>query len=171
MPKETTGTVVAEKPTEASKTRKSYTNWDALAKSGLYPILVNCQSYRPVHMADFSCHTALKIDIPTLQRHINAEHGSAFEIFLKRTDGKESGLWKELSEAGLEAGDFRCGCCSKPLKFHPTSLLQHAKSHAGDTKQRYNQIKDTKSGTVAMFRVTLQTDRPEITEDSEEFAS
>lgn len=168
MPKETTGTAVAEKPAEASKARKAYTNWDALAKSGLVPLVINCQSYRPVHMADFSCHTALKMDVPTLRRHMVSEHGSAFEIFLKRTDGKESPLWQELSAAGLEAGDFRCGCCSKPVRLHPTSILQHSRSHAGDTKQRYNQIKDIKTGVTAMFRVTLQTERPEAVGDEDE---
>lgn len=171
MPKETTGTVVAEKPAEGSKTAKSYTNWDALAKSGLTPILINCQAYRPVHMADFSCHSALPtFNVTNLRKHIASDHGACFEIFFKRTDGKESPLWKELSESGLEAGDIRCGCCSKPVRLHPTSLLQHCKPHAGDTKQRYTQIRDTKQGTVGMFRLTLQTTPPESQlQDTDEF--
>lgn len=153
----------------AAPAAKTYTNWDALAKSGLVPVIINCQAYRPIHLHDASCHTALKFDTATLQRHMDSEHGNAFEIYLRKSDGKPSPLWAELSASGLEAGDFRCGVCDRQLRLHPTSILQHMKPHSGQSKASYREAAGRSSGCVGMLRVTLQKDRPESAlEDDDE---
>lgn len=166
MPKQESVMTVNENPKPVAKT---FTNWDALAKAGLVPLQVDCQAYRPVHLADFSCHTRLKIDSETLRTHMQAEHGGAYELYLKRADGKESPLWKGLTESGLEAGDVRCGVCSKQVRLRPQELLQHMRPHAGDTKQRYREVASVKPGVVGLLRITLQNEVPLASEETDEF--
>jgi hypothetical protein len=104
-----------------------------------------------------------------MQRHMDAEHGGCYEIYLKRAEGKASPLWSELSTAGLEAGDLRCGVCSKQLKLHPASILQHMRPHNGDTKSRFREVASIKTGVVGMLRLTLQLEQPsEQLEDADE---
>ena len=55
----------------ANASKKTYTNWEAFAKAGLIPATLRCQSYKPVHLSDSSCHSNLKFDAATLKRHFD----------------------------------------------------------------------------------------------------
>lgn len=123
-------------PTEQAKpVSKTFTKWDAFAKAGLRPVTITCQAYKPVHLSDRSCHTNLQFSAAAFKRHIEADHGSAIQLTLKKVDGTSSPLWKELSESGLEAHDFRCDICDRQLTFHPTSILSCMRAHSGKTRR------------------------------------
>jgi len=124
-------------PSDAKPIKKSFTNWDAFAKAGLRPVTVTCQAYKPIHLADRSCHTNLQFTAEALTRHLQADHGGAIQLTLKKVDGGNSvgGFWKALSESGLEAHDFRCDVCDKVLRFHPTSILSCMRAHNGKTRR------------------------------------
>ena len=151
------------------KPNKTYTNWEALNGFSLYAL--KCEGYRPIHARNEGCHSALaKIDADTIKRHIAGEHGGGFAFYLQKASNKNSqAIWGDLTTSGLEAQDFRCGCCNAPVRFHPTSLLQHLKPHRGSTKQAYREITSERPGCLGMFYVTLGEARPESTvEDGEE---
>lgn len=120
-----------EQPKAASKT---FTNWDAFAKAGLRPVTITCQAYAPYHRVDRSCHSNLRFKPEDFKRHMPG-CGGALQLTLKKVDGKESALWKELSESGLEAHDFRCDICDKQLAFRPSSILPCLRAHSGKTRR------------------------------------
>ena len=72
----------------ANASKKTYTNWEAFAKAGLIPATLRCQSYKPVHLSDSSCHSNLKFDAATLKRHFDGEHGGGFWVDVRKTEGK-----------------------------------------------------------------------------------
>lgn len=150
------------KTTEQAKpvSKKSFTNWDAFAKAGLRPVTVKCQAYKPVHLSDRSCHSNLLFTADALKRHVDADHGGAIQITLKKVDGSGSvgNFWKALAESGLEAYDFRCDVCDKVLKFHPTSILGCMRSHNGKTRRVL---------PGGHYNLTLGLGRGEFTEDDD----
>lgn len=140
---------------------KTFTNWKAFADAKLTPATISCQAYKPIHLADMSCHTRLLFHAATLKRHIEAEHGAGFQFLVKNTDGKPSPFWTELEELGLEAHDFRCDVCDEELRFNPTTILRHMRNHAGKTR---------KAGPGGMFNVTIGFSAPDRSEDDGEYA-
>lgn len=174
MPKTVPPTIGAEAtPAVAVKEKKSYTNWEAFAKAGLVPVRVECQAYQPVHQRDRSCHTrlALNTTIPqTLTNHIGHEHGAGFMFSLRATDGKESPLWAQMSDADMEAQDFRCAACNAVLRFHPTSIMPHMKAHRGNTRQAYQELQRGCPRATGFFNLTLGAGQADISvEDMDEF--
>lgn len=151
MPEPTSATSVAKK--------KTFTNWKAFEACKLVPATISCEAYRPVFSNDASCHTKIPMNVATLVRHLDGEHGGGFRFFLKTTEGKPHPLWKELEEAGIEAHDFRCDVCSAQLRFHPSSIMPHMKAHSGNTRR-------VNPGGV--FDVLLGKTRPDREESDEE---
>ena len=156
-------------PTETIKPPKSrsYTNWDAFTKAGLVPVSIKCEGYAPFFTSDPSCHSYVKLDAVNLKQHYESEHGGGFRLFLKKSDGKSHPLWNELSLAQLEAGDFRCEVCNEKLRFHPTSILPHAKQHRGMTRQAYATLSRDNKEAVAFLNIALR-DTPVEVDDSDE---
>lgn len=145
---------------------RTISKWDAFGQAGLAPVQIVCQTYFPYHLYDGSCHSKVpKFSSEQLKTHIAGEHGAAFEIYLKKVDGKASPLWGDLSSSGLEAADLRCGVCSKQLRLQPSSLLQHMRPHNGNTKQSYRQATSERVGCIGKIQVTLSSNRPDDVED------
>ncbi len=133
-------TMVAPQPEEAA--RKSATNWMALAKAGVKPITVRCQTYPPIFRSDASCHSALIMNAATLKRHMESEHGGAYYVQLAPNDGKTHALWADLETSGLEAQDFRCELCDEVLRLplHPSNFApssKHMRPHGGKSRRVY----------------------------------
>ena len=143
-------TSVAKSPETAKS--KTFTNWRAFAQSKLVPVTISCDAYKPVHLADMSCHTKLLIKGESIQKHIGHEHGGGFNFQLKVTEGKPSNFWQELEDMSLEAHDFRCDNCDKILRFHPSSIIPHMKPHGGKTRRVW---------PGGRFNITISTGRPE----------
>lgn len=129
-PKDTTSPEVVT-PTK----KKTYTNWKAFEQMKLVPTSIKCEGYRPVFLADMSCHSHMQFKASTIASHIDGEHGGGFRFFLKTTDGKPHPIWQELEDAGLEAHDFRCEICDAQLRFAPSSIAAHLKPHSGKTRR------------------------------------
>jgi hypothetical protein len=121
----------------ANASKKTYTNWEAFAKAGLIPATLRCQSYKPVHLSDSSCHSNLKFDAATLKRHFDGEHGGGFWVDVRKTEGKPHPLWAELAASGLEAHDLRCDICDAQIRWSPNSIMAHMKAHSGKTRRVY----------------------------------
>lgn len=153
---------VSSGPVAPPPVSRTISKWDAFAQAGLAPLQVICQTYYPYHLQDSSCHSKLpRFTSDQLQTHIDGDHGAGFELYLKKVDGKASGLWGDLSSAGLEVADLRCGVCSKQLPLRPSTLLQHMRPHSGNTKQSYRQATTERTGCVGMIQVTLTSQRPD----------
>ena len=156
------------------KLQKSYTDWEALDKCGLVPVALDCQAYQPFHGHDHSCHTHLRFTAETIKRHVEGDHGGGFQVYVRRSDGKPSPLWKALAEAGLEAVDFRCDICqSRPadgLRFHPSSILQHIKPHRGKLakNQDYNIMKGLQPKAEGKLSFTIRGSKPVQVEEDED---
>lgn len=153
---------------------RSYTQWDSFGKAGLIPTSVRCQGYwRGTAFQDTACHSNLpKASAELMARHCMAEHGSQFELWLRKTDGKASPLWAELGANAVEASDFRCAVCDAQVRFHPTAILSHCRPHNGKTKRLYQHMIALKPGAIGCFQLTLGAARSEETlEDSDEFNS
>lgn len=155
---------------QAKPESKTYTNWNAFNIAGLRPVMIECQAYRPVLRSDFSCHTKLLPKADSFTAHIGHEHGGGFRLSVRKSDGKPSELWNQIAELGLEAHDFRCAACGAELRFHPTSLVQHMKSHMGMTKQSYQELQRKAPSATGFFNVLLKKGRPEAgLTDQDEF--
>ena len=133
-------TMAAPQPAEA--TRKSATNWMALAKAGVKPVTVRCQTYPPIFRSDASGHSALQVNSATLKRHREGEHGGAYYVQLTPKAGKASTFWQDMEDSGLEAQDFRCEICDKVLRLplHQSNFVPSAvcmRPHAGKTRRVY----------------------------------
>lgn len=144
-------------PAPQTPTKKSFTDWTAFTKAGLVPNQIRCEAYKPVHMADMSCHTKLLFNAATLKRHTLGEHGGGFHFELRKTDGKASPLWTEMSDLGLESYDFRCDNCDAQLRFSPSSIIPHLRAHGGKTRRVY---------PGGHFNLTIGFERPN-TEDTD----
>lgn len=158
-------------PKETPATGRTSTNWKAFQDAGLVPVAIECQVYPPTHQNDFSCHTKLLFEADTLKRHLQGEHGGAYCIYLRKTDGRPAKLWEDLMNSGLEAQDFRCGACSAILRFHPTSMANHLKGHRGNTRQSYAEIIRRHPKSIGMFQVTVSDTAVQQTEDLDEYES
>jgi hypothetical protein len=162
MSKETpaSNALIATPETPVPETPKTQTNWDALTKAGLRPTVVFCQAYadqsgRLLSRVDTSCHSRLIPKAENLITHYKGGHGGEFKIGVRKSDNKPSPMWAELAAAGIEAVDFRCEVCGVPLRFHPTSFIQHLRSHTGKTKQAYIQMTRDIPGSLGMFSFKL----------------
>jgi hypothetical protein len=166
MPTKETATAVEPKRTT--------TNWKAFQDAGLVPVAIECQTYPPIHQHDYSCHTKLTFTIENLKRHLAAEHGGAYCIYLRKTDGRPAKFWDDMMESGLEAVDFRCGVCQgdrpdRNMRFHPTSLAQHMKSHRGNSKQSYAEVGRRHPKAIGLVQVTVSDTAVQQTEDLDEY--
>lgn len=162
-----------EAPSGAPRTT---TNWKAFQDAGLVPVAIECQSYHPIHLHDASCHTKLTFTVENLKRHLAAEHGGAYTLYLRRTDGRPAKFWEDLMESGLEAQDFRCGVCqgddpTRNLRFHPTAIMQHMKSHRGNQKQSYMEVVRRHPKATGMLQVTVSDSLAQRTDDLDEYES
>lgn len=134
---------------------KTYTNWKAFEQARLTPVMVKCEGYKPVHLADISCHSQLILKAENVKRHVEGDHGGGFMFQLKVKDAGDkvaSPFWDSLADAGLEAHDFRCDNCDKQLRFHPSAIIPHLKAHGGKTRRVYPGGK---------FLLTLSLAKPE----------
>lgn len=136
-----------EAPLEAVKLpavgRKTYTNWSALAESGLKPVYIRCNGYFPVHPYDNGCHTALSLSPEQMAKHTDGEHGGGFFLSFRegyQTDpigasnirtGRHWDGWAKFEELGLELRDLRCHHCNAEIKVNSRSILKHIKNHPG----------------------------------------
>lgn len=144
-----------ETATPAVESPKTYTNWKAFEQARLTPVVIKCDGYKPVHLADMSCHTQLIPKAENLKRHVEGDHGGGFSFQLKIKDAGDkvpSAFWDELSTTGLEAHDFRCDNCDKQLRFHPSAIIPHMKAHGGKTRRVY---------PGGRFNLTLSLAKPE----------
>lgn len=140
---------------ESPKEPKTFTNWKAFEQARLTPVIVKCDGYKPVHLADISCHTQLHPKAEAVKRHVDGDHGGGFMFQLKVKDPGDktpSPFWNELAEAGLEAHDFRCDNCDRQLRFHPSAIIPHMKAHGGKTRRVY---------PGGRFNLTLSLAKPE----------
>lgn len=131
--------VLEPKPPE----RKTYTNWKALGESGLKPTYIRCDGYRPVHIYNNGCHTALSLDPEKLAKHLDGDHGGGYFISFRegiQTDpigasqvrtGRHWDGWEKFEELGLEIRDFRCEICDAEIKINSRSILKHIRPHSG----------------------------------------
>ena len=138
---------------------KTYTNWKAFNQARLVPTILTCSAYKPVHLADMSCHTKLLITGESVQKHIEHDHSGGFIVQVKTSDGKLSNFWQELEDLGLEAHDFRCDICNKILRFHASSIIPHMKAHGGKTRRVL---------PGGLFAFTISAGRPEQALDDED---
>lgn len=141
----------------AANEKKVVTNWSALKSAQVVPTSLECNSYRPFHRVDLSCHTRLVPRAESVVRHLEMGHGGGFQIKLRRAD-KPWPEWERLGELGLEASDFRCEICDKQVPFHPIHILNHLKSHSG-------KIKRVSPGGVFNLTVTSQAVAPPIEDE------
>ena len=156
---------------------RTRTNWRALADAGLVPIMLDCQAYKPTHLADMSCHTHIRFNTDTIKRHIGGEHGGGFQLFVKRQDSKkskESPLWEDLMNSGLEAADFKCNIChaepQQMLRFSAAEILQHVKPHRGKTRQEYQLMLQRNPRSEGLLNITFAPQASaEVNEEDDEF--
>lgn len=163
-----------EKAATAAETKRTTTNWKAFQEAGLVPVAIECQAYPPTHQSDSSCHTKLPLTVETFKRHLEADHGGAYCIYLRKTDGRPAKLWEDLMASGLEAQDFRCGVCqgddvNRQLRFHPTSIAQHMKSHRGNNRQSYMEVVRRHPKATGLIQVTVSDSAVQRTEDLDEY--
>jgi hypothetical protein len=145
---------------EAPPAPKSTTNWAALTKAGLRPTVIYCQAYadrsgRLLDRVDSSCHSRLVPKTDSLLNHLRGGHGGQFKIGLRKSDKSASPIWDELAIAGIEAVDFRCEVCGVELRFNLTSFTNHLRSHAGKTRQAYQEMTRDNPGSIGMFSIKL----------------
>lgn len=172
--KETVSSTLAASSEPVVSPKNTSTNWSVFEKSKLTPVTVKCDAYSipGEPFSDFSCHTALQLNVATLKNHIAAEHGSRFRFMLRLNDGKASPLWKELESSGLEAADFRCEVCNEKLRFHPASLQRHLRPHQGKVRQAYAELARQNPKAVGFFCFTLGSQPTEDQlEDGDEYSN
>jgi hypothetical protein len=161
-----------EQASTPSSPKETYTNWKAFVAAKLVPVRIDCQSYsiRGRQGHDASCHSRLPLPTSptTFADHILKEHGGKFQFYLRKSDGKQSPLWEELSTSGLEAADIRCEVCDEQLRFHPSSFEKHLRRHPGKSKQAYTQVIAADQNAQGLFNITLGARAPESVEDLEE---
>lgn len=157
---EAKATPVAETP--KTNKPKTYTNWNAFKQAKLAPTVISCEGYKPVHLADISCHSKVLLKADNVKTHVDNDHGGGFYMQLAATE-RDTGFWDRMAELGLEAHDFRCDNCDKQLRFHPSSIIPHLKAHGGKTRRVYPGGK---------FNFTLSLARPEaaLTDEDEDVA-
>ena len=157
--------------TDTASPSRTTTNWKAFQDAGLVPVAIKCQAYHPIHLNDVSCHTKLTFTAENLQRHTAMEHGGAFQIYLRKTDGRPAKFWEDLMASGLEANDLRCGSCKGSLRFHPSSFMAHLKGHRGITRQSYAEILRDQPKSIGMIEVTVGAAYGVQAEESDEYES
>lgn len=170
MPNPKTATT-SEPVASSTAAPETYTSWKSLTQAKLIPIRVDCQTYpiNGVQKADLSCHTRLIPAVDTFKRHMAAEHGGEFQFYVRKSEGKASPLWEDLTFSGLEASDLRCAVCNEKLRFHPASFERHLRPHAGNTKQAYNEMRMREPQAMGQFNVSLGL-RRSTPDSSDEFS-
>ncbi len=98
---------VTPKPSPAVS--PSLTDWSVFEKLRLNPKVIRCDSYKPLHGYDASCHTTVRPKFESITSHISADHGGAF--YLELTEIAEGGKvwsgWSDLAACGAELTDLR----------------------------------------------------------------
>ena len=154
MPKQSTPEVGDEQTTTAE--RKTVTNWRAFEKAALMPVEFKCQAYRPMQLADSSCHSRLQLNAKGLLPHMNVDTCSGGFRFRLRKGDKAWPGWRQFEDLGVEAQDFRCEICDAVVPFHPGHILKHMKPHRG---------KVSRPMPGGIFNITLSVGMPTLTEE------
>jgi hypothetical protein len=143
-------------PKAVEPTKQTYTPWDVFNKLRLVPVEIKCNSYKPYHRTDSSCHTILQPRADVLLRHIHPDHaGGGFSIKLRQAaaDAPPHPLWKELQDAGVEIIDIRSAVNDQPFKLSGQFIMQYMKPHQDGNRRRQE---------GGRFNFTLATDTPAI---------
>lgn len=124
----------AEIPVVPEK-RKTVTNWRVFGEAGLVPVRIRCEGYLGSHPADLSCHSNLLLKGESVLAHMVPDHsGGWFKFKFRISDGKESPVWAELEEAGVEITDLYCSHCRQGVAMTPRAMIKHLQAHAGATR-------------------------------------
>lgn len=119
---------VVENPVLEKPKHKTYTRWDAFKVLNLVPIEIQCNGYKPFHVADESCHSRLTLSAKSMISHTQAGHGGGFLIKVREGDAPWDG-WQQLSDAGVEIVDLRCGECLNTVNVNPKDIHSHMQPH------------------------------------------
>jgi hypothetical protein len=120
---------------QAPAAKKTITNWRVLEEAGLIPVFITHEGYLGSHPSDLVCHSKLRIDLENILRHMEKDHGiPTFKIKFRVSDGKKSGIWRALEEAGVECAQFYCPHCRTEVPFSPRQILRHLNPHPGAIK-------------------------------------
>lgn len=124
-----------------AKQRETATDWSVFEKLRLNPKLIRCDSYKPIHGYDASCHTTLRPKVESILQHtaFPSEHGGGFYIELsEQPEGAKiwSG-WADLRAAGAEITDFRgAHRMGSPIGPVAHEILPLMRKHASDNKRQ-----------------------------------
>ena len=141
--------------TKFQKVNRTLTNWGVFVKAQLVPKRVVCEGYLPTHRYDSGCHSNLLLTAEAVERHLDADHGGGYRLFLRKGDIPWKG-WLEFQDKGLEIHDFRCEICDAELPMSAGHILKHFESHTGKMKR-------SKPG--GEFLMTIRKDKPLTSED------
>lgn len=123
----------------ATPKRKTLTNWRVLEEGNFIPIQIKCDGYLGNHPAELSCHSNFPPSGEAVLRHMNPDHsGGWFKVRFRISDGKQSPVWRELEEAGVELQDFHCPHCRQSVPMSPRQIIAHLQPHAGATRINTN---------------------------------
>jgi len=127
--------------------RKTFTNWRALAESGLKPTYIKCNGYFPTHKYDNGCHTLLPLSPELMARHMDGEHGGGFFMSFRENyqndpigastirTGRLWDGWEKFEQLGVELREMRCAHCDGDIKVNSRSILKHIKNHPGKSSK------------------------------------
>jgi len=150
--------------------RKTITNWKALYDTKLYPTMIKCEGYFPMHPFNSGCHTVMNLKPEQLLSHVEADHGGGFFLsFRENVINDQMGArtiklgywdgWLKLQELGLEVRDLRCDICDEEIPVNSRSIVRHLKPHAG---------KSTRVKPGGDFLITLSKEIPQDSVTDEE---
>lgn len=142
-------------PPKFPKVNKTLTNWNVFVKAQLVPKRMVCEGYGPQHRFDQGCHSNLLLTAEAVERHLDADHGGGYRIFLRKGDIPWKG-WLEFQDKGLEIHDFRCEICDAEVPLTPQHIFKHMESHTGKMKR-------PRQG--GEYLITIRKDKPLIAED------
>lgn len=137
---------IVEYPEVQREPRKTITNWAALHETKLYPTMIKCEGYFPMHAFNSGCHTVMNLKPEQLLNHVESEHGGGFFLSFRENVMNDpmgartikSGYWDgwlKLQELGLEIRDLRCDICDQQISVNSRSILRHLKPHAGKSSR------------------------------------
>lgn len=147
-----------------SAPRKTITNWKALYDTKLYPTMIKCEGYFPMHPFNSGCHTVMNLKPEQLFCHaVDQDHGGGFFLsFRENVINDQMGArtiklaywdgWLKLQELGLEIRDLRCDICDEEIPVNSRSIVRHLKPHAG---------KSTRVKPGGDFLITLSKEIPQ----------
>lgn len=143
--------------------REPITDWSVFQKLRLNPKIIRCDSYKPVHGYDATCHTTLRPRTDSILSHIDAGHSGAFFLELKEVPegAKVWSGWEDLKQSGAEVVDFRGAHTmgnATLVNIHEVNRLM--RPHIGSNKK-------TVEGGKFYLTISLPNLKPEVPEDEE----